>query len=69
MFQEKTGDLSFRHVKFEGNQASDQSGSVGGLELIREMAIGYTYLVMICRVMVNQKDTCSKKWAEDRIRA
>lgn len=49
MFQEKTGDLSFTHVKFEGNQASDQSGSVGGLEPIGEMEIGYTYLVMICR--------------------
>lgn len=49
MFQEKTGDLSFTHVKFEGNRASDQSGSVGGLEPTGEMEIGYTYLVMICR--------------------
>ena len=45
MFQEKIGDLSFRHVKFEGNRASDQSVSVGGIEFIGEMEIGNTYLV------------------------
>ena len=47
MFQEETGGLSFRHVEFGGIWAPNQSGSVGGTEISKEMGIGNTGLVVI----------------------